>query len=145
MSNPLVVIQFPLIGHIKRTEHWSIVALESRREAFVFEIVGNFDTYVYAPRFDSAFGKCQETRGGCQVGTIAVEKLEWMTGRLRDIRIVRNDAEFDCQTWVMEAIRMLKNDGVDMKEISERNIRAELALEMERWEIAEDTIEERLF
>jgi hypothetical protein len=142
---PLVVIQYPIFGHLKRTEHWSIVAMKSRQEAYVFEVVGNYDTYTYVPRFDSALGYSQETRGGCQVGAIAVEKLDWLKTRLRDIRVVRHDTEFDCQTWVMDAVRMLKHDGVGITNVSERSIRAELAREVERWEVAEDTIEERLF
>jgi hypothetical protein len=119
--------------------------MKSPKEAYVFEVTGNFDTYAYVPRFDSSFGCRQATRGGCQVGTIAVEKMDWLERRLRDVEVVRCDTEFDCQTWVMDAIRMLKDDGVDMTNVSERRIRAELTLELERWEVAEDTIEERLF
>src|ERR1700733_5655268 len=132
---PLIVIQYPITGHIKRTEHWSIVAMKSLQEAYVFEVVGNFDTYAYVPRFDSDFGSSPETRGGCQVGTIAEEKLGWLERRLREVRVVRYDTEFDCQTWVMDAIRMLQDDGVVMKHVNERRIRAELALESEKWEI----------
>lgn len=119
--------------------------MKSLQEAYVFEVVGNFDTYTYVPRFDDAFRGSPETRGGCQVGIIAKEKLGWLERRLTDVRVVRYDTEFDCQTWVMDAIRMLQDDKVIMKHVNERSIRAELALESERWEVAEDTVEERLF
>jgi hypothetical protein len=142
---PLIIIQYPISGHIRRTEHWSLVAMKSRQEAYVFEVVGNHDTYAYVPRLDTSFGQSQTTHGGCQVGTITAEKLDWLEKRLKDVAVVPHDIEFDCQTWVIDAVRMLKNDGVEITEVSERNIRTELARESERWEVAEDTIEERLF
>lgn len=142
---PLIVAQYPIIGHIRRSEHWNLIVMKSLKEVYVYELTGNHDSYAYISRAEGSFGSSQTMRGGCQVGTIAEEKLIWLEKRLQDVRVVRHDPDFDCQTWVMEAIRMLKDDGVDILDVTERSIRAELALELERWEVADDTIEERLF
>jgi len=59
---------------------------------------------------------------------------------------VYGDDDFDCQTWVLEALRLIQNDnGVELRIISEELIRKELAREKERWESGEDTVEDRLF
>ncbi|KIM36730.1 hypothetical protein M413DRAFT_448872 [Hebeloma cylindrosporum] len=73
----------------------------------------------------------------------------WILEKLREIDVIRYKAEeFDCQTWVIQALRLLKDaeeEGVNIYEVSDRKIREELIRERERWELAEDTLEERLF
>jgi hypothetical protein len=62
-----------------------------------------------------------------------------------DVIIVYGDPEFDCQTWVLDGLRLIQRDGVDVRTTSEERIRQELALERERWNNGDDTLEERLF
>jgi len=54
---PLIVAQYAIEGHIRRTEHWGLVVLESSNVGHVFELVGNTDTFAYqtklSPRFQS--------------------------------------------------------------------------------------------
>lgn len=145
---PLIVAQYPLTGHIRRSAHWNLIVMKTLKDVHVFELAGNHDTFAYVSRVEGSFGSTQTMQGGCQVGNIAEEKLDWFEKHLQDVRIIRHDVDFDCQTWVMEAIRdirMLKEDGVEIFGVTERGVRAELELELERWEVAEDTIEERLF
>ena len=83
------------------------------------------------------------------VGSIGLEQIEWMKEKLGEVPIIRNHPEeFDCQVWVIESLRLLKEaarPGVEIKLVSERGIRKELKEEKERWELGEDTLEDRLF
>ncbi|KAF8163397.1 hypothetical protein B0H34DRAFT_322003 [Crassisporium funariophilum] len=92
------------------------------------------------------FSRSETLRGGCLVGHIAPDKLDWLKTRLQGVTIVYNDPEFDCQTWVLDALRFIRDDeGVEVRNTNEERIRKELALEKERWDSGEDTIENRLF
>jgi hypothetical protein len=143
-SYPIIVAQHKIQNHA-RTEHWNLVVLKSINDAHVFEVVGNSDTFAYLPTTISNFGKLRDLRGGYLVGSIAEDKLDWLKERLREIPVLRYEPSFDCQTWVFDVLRLLKDDGIVTEDTSERRIRAELKLEEERWEESEDTIEERLF
>ncbi|KAJ7735897.1 hypothetical protein B0H16DRAFT_1574679 [Mycena metata] len=143
--HPIIVAQHKLQNHATRTEHWNLVVLKSINEALVLGVVGNSDTFAYVPSEIQNFGKLRDLRGGCLVGHIEEDKLDWLKERLGKIPVLRYEACFDCQTWVFDALRLLKDDGVVTEDTSERRIRAELKIEEERWEGSEDTVEERLF
>ncbi|KAJ7271105.1 hypothetical protein C8J57DRAFT_1065622 [Mycena rebaudengoi] len=143
--HPIIVARHKIENHATRTEHWNLVVLKSMNHAFVFEVVGNSDTFTYVPTEIHNFARLLNFRGGCRVGEIAEDRLDWLKERLRQIPVLRYEPSFDCQTWVFDALRLLKDDGVVTEDTSERLIRAELKLEEERWEESEDTIEERLF
>ncbi|KAJ7459494.1 hypothetical protein B0H11DRAFT_2059892 [Mycena galericulata] len=145
-SFPIIVAQHKLQAHTTvRTEHWNVVVLRSINDALVLEVVGNSDTFAYVHTNIQNFARLRDLRGGYLVGSISEDKLDWLKERLREIPVVRYDPSFDCQTWVFEALRLLKDDGVVTEDTSERHIRAELKLEEERWEESGDTVEERLF
>ncbi|PFH54810.1 hypothetical protein AMATHDRAFT_343 [Amanita thiersii Skay4041] len=146
MSCPLIIAQYSIRGHPKRTEHWVLAALLSRTNARVYEIAGNYDTFTYSSSVVSDFGKSPDYCGGCYLANVPGDKLEWVHKQLKDVEIIRYDSNFDSQVWVMSAIRHLKDEGViTEKDINERWVRDELSADKERWEVAEDTIEERLF
>lgn len=75
--------------------------------------------------------------------------MEWIIEKLREVEVIRYEpGEFDCQMWIVQALRLLKDaeeEGVNILEVSDRNIREELTKERERWELGEDTFQERLF
>ncbi|KAJ7123760.1 hypothetical protein C8R44DRAFT_852557 [Mycena epipterygia] len=142
-SYPIIVAQYKIRN--TRTEHWNIVVLKSINNALVLEVVGNSDTFIYVSTNIHNFARLRDFRGGLFVGSIAEDRLDWLKARLATIPVIRYDSSFDSQTWVFEALRLLKDDGVVTEETSERYIRAELKLEEERWEESEDTVEERLF
>lgn len=72
--------------------------------------------------------------------------MDWLKERLKDVRVIRGDPDFDFQTWVIDALRLIReSEEVEIETASEKAIRLELGLEKERWEVAEETIEERIF
>lgn len=144
-SYPLIVAHYDLQGHPRRTERWSLVALQDANNVFEFELTGSWNNYQYIAGHKTRFGRTQTLRGGCKVGTIPAAKIDWLKTRLRDIEVVYNDINFDSQDWVLAALRMLRADGLPISLTSETNIREELAAERVRWDVGEDTIEDRLF
>jgi len=146
---PLVVAQYDLQGHKYLCEHWSLAALETKKKAHIFRLVGNPDNFAYEATTDSNFAGAHALCGGCLVGNVDPERLEWMKTKLGEVPIIRNKPDdFDCQVWVIESLRFLKEaaePGVEITLVSERGIRKELKDEKERWELGEDTLEDRLF
>ncbi|TFK22858.1 hypothetical protein FA15DRAFT_498797 [Coprinopsis marcescibilis] len=142
----LAVAQYAILGHHKRTEHWSILAVVSKTEAHVFQLKGNYDTFCYHHEIRTTYLGDHSLRGGFHAGTISYSQLGWLKTRLAEVPVIRHDASFDSQTWVMECIRTLKDHGgIILPEITERKVRAEMEEETERWEVADDIFFERLF
>jgi hypothetical protein len=63
---------------------------------------------------------------------------------LREIPIVRNDSKFDCQNWIILALRLLKEKGIVFGHMNEQKLRYELAVDMERDETGHDVVYERI-
>ncbi|KAF8079311.1 hypothetical protein FPV67DRAFT_110024 [Lyophyllum atratum] len=144
-SYPLIIAQFDLPNHPRRTEHWRLVALQDKDNAHEFELAGNWSNFQYVAGRATRFGRLQTLRGGCQVGTVPIERIEWLKTRLAAVEIVHNNLDFDGQNWILNALKMLRADGMPVTVTSEVSIRKELALEKERWDAGEDTVEDRLF
>jgi hypothetical protein len=119
--------------------------LFNRNDACIFELVGNYDSFAYVPKPVRAFASSMNLRGGYYVGHIAADHVAWLERRLADVPVIHNNPYFDCQTWVMEGLRLIKEDGLITGDIGEAHIRQELQHEKELWERADDTLEERLF
>lgn len=143
-SYPIVVAQHRIEGHPRRTEHWNLVVMTSGDSARTFELVGNTDTFAYYNTVVDRFSQSQMLRGGCQVGEIPPHRLGWLASKLKEVQVIRNNLDFDCQTWIMNCIWLLKETGIIYSCVNERFIREELKKENERWETAEDTVFERL-
>ncbi|KAF8710183.1 hypothetical protein AX14_013322 [Amanita brunnescens Koide BX004] len=116
----------------------------SRSDAHVFQLEGNYDTFRYEYSYVNRFW--DSSCGGVRIGEIRPDATPWLKEKLQEVRVVRNDPDFDCQTWVLEAIQLLKDvGGIIYSGITERGVRQELYEEKERWEAADDTIIERLY
>ncbi|KAJ6451472.1 hypothetical protein C8R47DRAFT_1170048 [Mycena vitilis] len=150
-SYPLIIAQYNLVGHARRTEHWSLAALVDKRQAFVMQVIGNSDSFSYQPKLAKSFAASRSLRGGFLVGRIPADKADDLQNMLREVPVIRYDKRWDCQTWVMDALRYLKDSSRAewiewaMTGIDETSIREELARERARWEDSDDTLEERLF
>jgi len=139
---PLIIAQFALEGHPRRTEHWNISAFISTEEAQIFELAGGIDSYTFLSSTVSL--RALECRGGFLLCRLPSDRLAWLKELFSTIHIVRANTEFDCQTWVVAAVRKLQDEGYIPRDVTENKIRRELDREKERWEVAEDTLIERL-
>ncbi|KAI0351277.1 hypothetical protein OH77DRAFT_1429791 [Trametes cingulata] len=147
----LVVAQQDLQGHHRRTEHWALVVFAPpSRAADILQLAGNMDTFHFESFHIPDILQLAELCGGQPVGHIAadggVERLrEWLKGQ----RVVHQDRMWDCQDWVLEAIRALKEESADWVAIdgdfTERGLRAKLREEKEIWERADNHYFERVF
>ena len=134
------------MGHPRRTEHWALAVPISHSIAHVFQLEGNYDTFHYTSARVDRFSESSSMRGGIQIGEIQTGAVSWLGERLKDVRVITCNPDFDCQNWVLDAVRLLRDTGgIIYPGITEQFVRYELYREKERWEIAEDTIIERLF
>ncbi|KZW01986.1 hypothetical protein EXIGLDRAFT_760217 [Exidia glandulosa HHB12029] len=144
----LVVAQYEIQGHPRRTEHWALVVLHNKHVADIYEIVGGITNYRLQPKRVTSYSRAASLRGGCHVGYIASTSLEQLLAYLQQVRVVRNSVDWDCQTWVWEALVHLRSARLPQFRINifeDHKIRHELAQEMERWNGSEDLLEDRLF
>ncbi|KAF5392288.1 hypothetical protein D9757_001453 [Collybiopsis confluens] len=146
---PIIVAQYHLDGHYKgpKYKHWSIVVLVSRTKAYIYEVQGAINTFTYAPTLITDFEQSVNLQGGYLVGHISPAKLGWLSEQLADVEVKKYDGEWDCQSWVMDALRVLKDSGVGIitSDIGRGHIISELREELERWDLGEDIVHERLF
>ncbi|KAF9011811.1 hypothetical protein BDQ17DRAFT_1233188 [Cyathus striatus] len=143
---PLIIAQYEMKGHPRRTEHWNLIALASPSRVHVFELRGNVNTYFYTAEFNvrANLSSVPTYRGGCHVGQIPVHALQSIKILLAQIQIVKFEPSWDCQVWVMEGVKLLKEHGFVFPQVIESYVRRELAEDMERWNLVEDTVDERL-
>lgn len=99
----------------------------------VHELRGNYDTFTYV--FDC---------GGCLVGYVPPSTFPRLPEILREVAVVRNDSRFDCQNWILLALRVLKEKGIVFGDMNEQKLRYELAADMERDETGHDVVYERI-
>lgn len=147
---PIIVAQFDLPGHPRRTEHWNLMVLISATHYHTYELRGNMDTFTYIHDEELRLPPVRANaayRGGCHIGDIPAtpEHLQWLDTRLSKQCVVKWDAEWDGQDWVIEAMRMLKDEGLVFPNVSARSVRKDLEEDMERWNEGDDTADERLF
>ncbi len=91
--------------------HWSLVAfVPGSRQATRYHIVGNTDSY----GFDSGVVRdllCSTNllMGGVKAYEISEELVAngWLEDKLRSVPIIKNNANWNCQTWMVDAIRAL--------------------------------------
>jgi len=147
MSHPLDIMQYKIEGHPRCTEHWSLAVPLSRNDAHAFQLKGNYDTFLYDYDYDTKFSElASAARGGILIGVIPSGKLSWLKEKLKEVQVSHHNPEFDCQNWVLEAIQLLKEtEGIINSGITEKKVRQELEEEEGRWEVADDTIIERLY
>lgn len=148
---PLIVAQYVLHGHFRRTERWALVVLKSRLHAQVFELLGNSDSFCLCTSYQTTFERAPDLRGGAHVGWVTVSSWDeidrgWFIERLKSVPVVRGDRMWDGQNWTMDALRALKKDGVVFPYVRDDWLRRELSDDLERSECGmEATVEERLY
>ncbi|KIY73453.1 hypothetical protein CYLTODRAFT_241343 [Cylindrobasidium torrendii FP15055 ss-10] len=145
---PLIVAQWALRNHWRRTEHWGLAALTSvdKGTMRVFQVAGNMDSF----EFEACHHNTAERDflGGVHVGNVSAAdgELEKLEQRLRNINVKKGDPDWDCQSWVIDALQELRmaETGIVFAGMSERAIRAELEEEKEREETGHCLVHERL-
>ncbi|KAI8980686.1 hypothetical protein BD414DRAFT_492953 [Trametes punicea] len=146
----LVVAQQDLQGHHRRTEHWALVVVSpTSRAVDVLQLAGNMDTFHFESLHVPDVLKIANLCGGCRIGEVATDSIGKLQDMLGAQRIVLHDRMWDCQDWLLEAVRTLKEEKSGWVEIddwfTERDLRARLREEKELWEQADDHYFERIF
>lgn len=146
---PLIVAQWALNTHWRRTVHWGLAVLTSVEKGTmrVYQISGNLDSFEFEA--SSAHNTSErDFLGGIHVGNVSVAKgeMEILEKQLWDIQVNRADRDWDCQTWVIDALQELRmaESGIVFDGMSDRVIRKELEAEKEREQTGHSLVHERL-
>ncbi|KAJ3834210.1 hypothetical protein EV361DRAFT_949160 [Lentinula raphanica] len=125
---PLIIAQYEIEGHRNGPDykHWAIVAI---------------------PRRVMHFSASKRLCGGYYVGTIHSTQVGWLQGKLREVPIQKFNVQWDCQSWVLDALLVVRESaqGIITENIGRAHIQGELDREFERWQYGRATVEDRLF
>lgn len=141
---PLLVVQREISGHPRRTEHWSLVVMLDSSKGEIHELQGNYDTFHYTYEINQDWTKSSDLCGGCLVGYVTQSTLLQLPEILKEVPIIRHDPDHDCQTWIVEALRVMKDKGIVFRDMTEKKLREELVVELERNETGHDVVYERI-
>ncbi|KAI0351278.1 hypothetical protein OH77DRAFT_941403 [Trametes cingulata] len=127
--------------------HWALVAaIPYNTRTRIFQIVGGAASYGYQTKEVNILSS-KTLCGGCEVGevlgeaSLSSDNVRWLETHLATaVTIVRNDPKWNCQTWVIEVLRELREhtDKVSIYHVDTTQIRAKLAEEREHWEVGDD-------
>lgn len=145
---PILILQYSIKGHVRRTEHWSIAVITDTRSssARIFEMKGNTDTFAFGAKDVRNIAASRSYCGGVQVGEVDAKELASLEDWLKAIDVRHSDPQWDCQDWVMDALRELKMDerGIVFDNMTEKYIRKEMDEEKERDQTGQDIVHDRL-
>jgi len=121
--------------------HWAILFHEKEnfREAHVYQVIGNIDTYMFDTiHVVNDFTKSEGYRGAVRVGTIHRNDIEKAEEIIKDIPVYRHRPDWSCQNWCLSALSRLKAAGLTTATKSETLLRDELTEQNNLWESGED-------
>ncbi|KAI0923472.1 hypothetical protein AcV5_009010 [Taiwanofungus camphoratus] len=100
-------------GHplLKGAKHWSLLLLNSDGRAVAYQVTGSTDTYEFKEPEDIEYKKDQTYMGKVDVGHVDMMKQAEMLEVLRKVRITRGDLNWNCQNWVVAALKELSEGG----------------------------------
>ncbi|KAI0940905.1 hypothetical protein AcV7_003153 [Taiwanofungus camphoratus] len=100
-------------GHplLKGAKHWSLLLLNSDGCAVAYQVTGSTDTYEFKEPEDIEYKKDQTYMGKVDVGHVDMMKQAEMLEVLRKVRITRGDLNWNCQNWVVAALKELSEGG----------------------------------
>ncbi|KAF9450815.1 hypothetical protein P691DRAFT_757873 [Macrolepiota fuliginosa MF-IS2] len=140
---PIIIAQYHQ-EHTCHSDHWGVCVIESSYCIHTFDIRGNKDSYTYAYGCIQNLGRADIYRGGCHVGNIPRDKVEEMKLKLGEVHISKQEPRWNPQVWVMDAIKVLKEEEWAFNGLNEAFTRGELQKDLLRWEEGEDSVYERL-
>jgi hypothetical protein len=110
-----------------RIKHWSLHLLNKSPEALVYQITGSTTSYAYAPpegqiepeKTDSFLGKVK-------VGEVDSSRIEEFEKLLEDVPIIRGDTNWNCQDWIVAALKTLGKKDFDVRTPTKESLNEEL-------------------
>ncbi len=89
---PILVLQYSISGHVRRTEHWSLAVITDIQtsSARIFEVQGNMDSFTFESKDVRNISSSKSFCGGVQVGEVNVKELVSLEAWLK---LIRGEAE----------------------------------------------------
>lgn len=140
---PIIIAQYHQ-QHTSRSDHWGLCVIESSDCNHTFDIRGNRDSYTYVYGRIQNLGRADIYRGGCHIGNVPRDKVQEMRLKLKEVSINKQEPRWNPQVWVLDAIKVLREEGWAFPWLNEAFTRGELQKDLLRWEEGEDSVYERL-
>lgn len=138
---PIEVVQF-WRGEYRRGHplplHWSIFVRTSATRGNCHEIVGDMETFATQDRFDIPFLNTDDWRGSHVVGYVAPGRLDDLLNHIALVPVVRHRWGWNCQNWVYEVLKGLKNPGLYTDEkLTFGKLQTHMLCLLEAWEVGD--------
>ena len=108
----LAVAQYKIDGFNWPKVHVALVAfLPNHPQTYIFQLWGNTDTFAFQYSETNHFLKSGRLQGGVKIGEVASEAVTsgWLRQVLNDrVRVRRRDPNYNCQVWLLDAVRELQ-------------------------------------
>ena len=113
--------------------HWAIVLGYSYDErlgcttGLAYHAIGNTDTFRYNGGLEPIeLERSADYRGYVQIGTLHENDMDRFNKLMEMVPVHRNQEGWNCQNWVMSAIRKLQNEGWVEEDVTARWVCDEL-------------------
>jgi hypothetical protein len=115
-------------GHplLKGAKHWSFLLHQSDRHAIMYQITGSTNTYEFKEPEQVDILDEQSYMGRVTVGSVDTAKQQCFDKVLRNIPVTRGNLQWNCQNWIVEALKALQDSGFDVDALTHEDLGAKL-------------------
>ncbi|KZT27045.1 hypothetical protein NEOLEDRAFT_1061803 [Neolentinus lepideus HHB14362 ss-1] len=117
-------------GHplLKGAKHWALLIPEANnRDYTAYQVTGSTDTYEVKPPELVRPEISKSYMGKVEVGEINANQQEQFATVTLNVPIVRGNTHWNCQNWVIEVLKTMKENGFQVTAYSLEELQAMLA------------------
>ncbi|KAK7695066.1 hypothetical protein QCA50_002256 [Cerrena zonata] len=119
------------VGHygypfLQQNTHWSFLLAHPKGGAIAYQVGGSPQSYEFRQPAVVEPRKAATFMGKVDVGTIELSNQTKLEDVLRQIPVVRGSEKWNCQTWVVEGLKALREKGFEVEVPSQEELSARL-------------------
>ncbi|OAX40092.1 hypothetical protein K503DRAFT_799096 [Rhizopogon vinicolor AM-OR11-026] len=115
--------------------HWAIHIPTGPGIGHTYQIIGNTDNYTLHFQRNQPHQDPDAWRGSFTVGRLPVHQLAQFEALLANIPVMRNEQRWNCQNWVWDGLRYLRQQGFHISwEITLAMLQTQMCCLLESWE-----------
>lgn len=127
---PTTTLSVAQYGHplLKGAKHWSFLLHKSGGYAIAYQVTGSTDTYTYKDPEEVQIKKSQTYMGRVDVGNVETTGIGRVEEVFKNVPITRGDLQWNCQNWVIQALKALRDDGFAVDALTLEELKGKLQL-----------------
>ncbi|OBZ66733.1 hypothetical protein A0H81_13192 [Grifola frondosa] len=142
MPLPILVSQYNRVNAPSNAQygfHWEICIQSGFDKdrcplGYVYHIVGSTASYGYQKMEGVRYTTSENWRGSFEVGRIKEQDLPAIERNLSQVQILKDDPNWNCQNWVIAALRKLTAQGFINAHYSMEALQHQMNILNEQWE-----------